>query len=121
MCAALSALEHDATVLLVERGEARNRGGNSKYTRNLRCASDLYPEDELLADLISVTGEEIDVDLAALAIRQSREAPAWMESHGVRWQGATTGLPVHHPSVSRRNGAEDAAMQCILNRRPRRS
>jgi tricarballylate dehydrogenase len=90
-CAALSAVEHGARPLLVERGEARNRGGNSKYTRNLRCASDIYPEDELLADLISVTGNEIDLDLATLAIHQSRAAPAWMETHGVRWQGAFRG------------------------------
>lgn len=91
LCAALSAAEAGARVLLVERGPAYDRGGNSKYTRNLRCASDLYPEEELLSDLIGVTGEEIDLDLAALAIARSREAPAWMESHGVRWQGAFRG------------------------------
>lgn len=90
-CAALSAMEHGARTLLVERAEERDRGGNSKYTRNLRCASDAYPEEELLGDLIGVTGDEIDLALARLTIRESREAPAWMESHGVRWQGAFRG------------------------------
>ncbi len=78
-------------MLLVERGPQRDRGGNSKYTRNIRCASDAYPEEELFSDLVGVTGEEIDLELARFAIAQSREAPAWMESHGVRWQPAFRG------------------------------
>ena len=91
MCAALSALEHGARVLLVERGDEKSRGGNSKYTRNLRCIGEQYSEDELLADLIDVTGDEIDVDLARQTVRLSGEAPAWMESLGVRWQAAFRG------------------------------
>jgi tricarballylate dehydrogenase len=90
-CAALAAAEHGARVLVVDRSAERERGGNSKYTRNLRCASDAYPEDELFADLISVTGEGIDLALARFAIERSREAPAWMETHGVRWQAAFRG------------------------------
>lgn len=91
MCAALAAHERGARTMLVECGDRNARGGNSKYTRNLRCASDLYPEDELMNDLVSVTGKEIDLDLAAFTIRRSREAPAWMESYGVRWQPAFRG------------------------------
>lgn len=91
VCATLSALEHGARVLLVERGDRESRGGNSKYTRNLRCASDLYPEDELLKDLIGVTGTEIDVELAKFTIHTSRETPGWMETYGVRWQAAFRG------------------------------
>jgi tricarballylate dehydrogenase len=90
-CAALSAVEHGGRTILVERSDQHDRGGNSKYTRNLRCASDAYPEDEFLQDLIGVTGDEIDIELARLAIRESRDAPAWMTSHGVRWQGAFRG------------------------------
>ena len=91
VCATLSAIEHGASVLLVERGDRDSRGGNSKYTRNLRCATDLYPEEELLADLIGVTGTGLDVDLAKFTIKASRELPAWMESYGVRWQAAFRG------------------------------
>jgi tricarballylate dehydrogenase len=89
--AALSAAEAGARVLLVERAGRETRGGNSKYTRNLRCAGDSYREEELLDDLLGVTGDEIDVELAKFAIRASREAPVWMESHGVRWQAAFRG------------------------------
>jgi tricarballylate dehydrogenase len=91
VCAALSAHEGGARVLVVERLDAQARGGNSKYTRNLRCASDAYPDEEVLSDLISVTGDEIDLDLARHVIRASREAPAWMETYGVRWAGAFRG------------------------------
>ena len=90
-CAALSAWEGGARVLVVEHLAEHDRGGNSKYTRNLRCASDLYPDDEVLSDLISVTGDEIDLPLARHVIRSSREAPAWMERYGVRWQSAMRG------------------------------
>lgn len=91
ICAAISAAEAGASVILLESDPVETRGGNSKYTRNIRCATDAYPEDELLADLIAVTGEGIDRELAAFAIRTSRSCPEWMESHGVRWQPALRG------------------------------
>ncbi len=73
-------------MLLLEALNVHDRGGNSKYTRNIRCASDAYPDKEVLADLISVTGDDIDLELAGTVIAASREAPAWMGSYGVRWQ-----------------------------------
>ena len=91
MCAALSAREGGARVIVIEHLTEHDRGGNSKYTRNFRCASDAYPDEEVLSDLISVTGDDIDLPLARHVIRFSREAPAWMEQYGVRWQGAMRG------------------------------
>jgi tricarballylate dehydrogenase len=86
LCAAIEAARLGARVLLLERTPRELRGGNSKYTRNIRCASAAYPEEELLADLVAVTGDGIDRELAAHAIEWSRELPAWMEAQGVRWQ-----------------------------------
>ena len=97
LCAAISARESGARVLLLERAAAWDRGGNSKHTRNIRCATDggapfgEYPADELLEDLRGVTGDELDIDLARVAIEGSRVAPAWMERQGVRWQPALRG------------------------------
>jgi tricarballylate dehydrogenase len=91
LCAAIEARRRGASVLLLERTAREWRGGNSKYTRNLRCASDAYPDDELLADLVAVTGRELDQDLARLAIERSRELPAWLSALGVRWQPALRG------------------------------
>src|SRR5438105_1466540 len=91
LCAAIEAARLGARVLLLERTPRDLRGGNSKYTRNIRCAHAGYPEEELLADLVAVTGEGIDRELAAYAIERSRELPAWMEAQGVRWQPALRG------------------------------
>jgi tricarballylate dehydrogenase len=91
LCAAIQARLDGATVLLLERTPRAWRGGNSKYTRNLRCASAEYREDELLADLVAVTGAELDRDLAAYTIERSRELPAWLGDRGVRWQPALHG------------------------------
>jgi len=91
LCAAIEARRAGASVLLLERTAREWRGGNSKYTRNIRCAADAYPEAEFLADLAAVTGDELDRDLARVAIEGSRLAPAWMAARGVRWQPAFRG------------------------------
>lgn len=97
LVAALSAREAGVSVAMLERSQRHDRGGNSKHTRNIRCvrngtlASEHYPPEEMLADLRSVTGDELDVDLARRTIERSRELPAWMEAQGVRWQPALRG------------------------------
>jgi tricarballylate dehydrogenase len=97
LCAALAAREEGASVLLLERDTPEWRGGNSKYTRNVRCAHDggpglaPYPEDELLDDLVRVTGESIDLGMAEFTIQESKSVPAWMERQGSRWQPALHG------------------------------
>jgi tricarballylate dehydrogenase len=98
LCAALAARDLGADVLLLERAPQPWRGGNSKYTRNLRCVHDadplmpgVYTEEELRSDLAGVTGEGTDRRLTEIAIVRSREAPAWMEAHGIRWQPAIAG------------------------------
>jgi tricarballylate dehydrogenase len=93
LCAAISARRAGADVLLLERAPRAERGGNSKYTRNLRCVSARnYSEAEFLEDLRSVSGGSMpDDELARLLIRQSESAPSWMESNGVRWQAALSG------------------------------
>ena len=96
LCAALAAAEEGAHVLMVEQSAAGDRGGNSKYTRNLRCASPdpaehAYSEAAFLRDLIGVTGEGIDMDLARLLIHESVTLVEWMEHFGVHWQPALRG------------------------------
>jgi tricarballylate dehydrogenase len=97
LVAALEARAAGASVLLLERAPLEWRGGNTKYTRNIRCAHDgidgspPYTEAQLLDDVVQVTGEELDIDLAEFTIGESRAIPAWMERHGVSWQGAFRG------------------------------
>lgn len=100
LCAALTARLQGCSVLLLERSDQAWRGGNSKYTRNIRVAHPAgdavmtgeYLEAELLADLAGVSGEGMDFDLARLAVDSSREAPAWMDEQGIRWQQSMRGL-----------------------------
>lgn len=82
---------------MLESSSTHDRGGNSKHTRNIRCVQrgangvPSYTADEMLADLGSVTGPELDTDLASIAVEGSETAPEWMEAQGIRWQGALRG------------------------------
>jgi tricarballylate dehydrogenase len=94
LCAAIAARRRGASVLVVERAPQAWRGGNSKYTRNVRVAHPdgdevmpgEYSPEELLADLVKVTGPELDVDLATFVSERSLELPGWMSANGIRWQ-----------------------------------
>ena len=99
LCAALAARHSVPRVLVLERAPEYMRGGNSRHTRNIRCAhasadkffSAPYSEEELLEDLIGVTGGPANLDLAKFAIRQSSKLPGWMEQHGAAWQQPLAG------------------------------
>jgi tricarballylate dehydrogenase len=94
LCAAMVAAEAGRRVMLVERAPAAMRSGNTRHTRNIRNShpagdgfvTGAYPEDEFLADLLSVTGPEIDLDLAGLVISESTDLATWIRAHGVGWQ-----------------------------------
>ena len=99
LCAALTAREAGARVVVVERAPRDFRGGNSRHTRNLRCAHDTptavltesYSEDEFLADLLRVNANETDEALARLLICRSKTCAEWMGRYGVRFQSALRG------------------------------
>ncbi len=91
LCAALSASECGARVLVVEAAPPEFRGGNSRHTRNLRCLTDSYDEEEYWTDLLRVTGGQTDEHLARIAIRSTPESMLWMKRHGARFQPALGG------------------------------
>jgi len=99
LCAALSAAEHGGRVAVLESAPREFRGGNSRHTRNLRCAHDApteflvdsYPEEEYFSDLLRVTEGETNEELARLAIHESRTCMEWMRGHGVRFQPSLSG------------------------------
>jgi len=99
LCAALEARRQARRVLLLERAPVHMRGGNTRHTRNIRCAhaadapytTGEYSEEEFLEDLHKVGGGVANPEFARLAIRASRAAPDWMSAHGVRWQPPLTG------------------------------
>ncbi len=99
LCAALSARQRGARVLLLERAPRALRGGNSRHARNLRCAhvaptailTDAYPEAELLDDIKRVNDCETDEALAALVATRSMACVPWMTSFGARFQAPLRG------------------------------
>lgn len=99
LCAAMTAAEEGARVLILETAPKPYRGGNSRHTRNFRCMHhgplgplvESYTEDEYFGDLMKVTGGKTHEGLARLAIRASEECLPWMEEHGVRFQPSLSG------------------------------
>lgn len=99
LCAAITAAEAGARVLILEGAPKSYRGGNSRHTRNFRCMhkgpmfplTGAYEEEEYLHDLMLVTKGKTDEGLARLAIRSSEECLPWMQEHGVRFQPSLSG------------------------------
>ncbi len=99
MSAALSAREHGASVLVIERAPKFYRGGNSRHTRDFRVMhtreskymSGTYLADEFLEDLTRVAGGEINHSLASLIVRKSEDLPEWLNKQGIQWQPALSG------------------------------
>jgi tricarballylate dehydrogenase len=99
LCAALAARAAGARVVMLESAPRHCRGGNSRHTRNLRCAhaaptellADRYPREELFADLKDVNDGETDAELASLVAARSEDCVSWLAAHGVRFQAALRG------------------------------
>ncbi len=94
LCAAITAREQGATVLVLESAPHAFRGGNSRHTRNIRYVHDRgndyltgpYGQEEFWEDLVQVTGGETNERIARLTIAESTNLGDWMERHGCRFQ-----------------------------------
>src|ERR1043165_326328 len=99
LCAAIAARRAGASVLVCEMASKFYRGGNTRHTRNIRCAHDSatatlsgpYPEDEFFKDLLQVTGGATDEALARHMIHESKEILDWLPQQGVRYQPSLGG------------------------------
>ena len=99
LCAAISARRRGATVLVLEAAPKFYRGGNTRHTRNMRCAHDAatetltgpYTEEEFWKDLLQVTGGNTDEELSRHMIRESKEMLTWIVDQGVRFQPSLGG------------------------------
>ncbi len=123
LCAAISAREHGVSVLVLERASIEERGGNSLFTAggfrfvhdgiaDLRkdVLTDLSPteleqivlpplsRDTYMHDLMKVTENLSDEELASILIDRSRETIVWMRSHGLRF------IPMYNRQSYKVNG-----------------
>jgi tricarballylate dehydrogenase len=108
LCAAITAREEGARVLLLERAPEDERGGNSSFTEGLmrfvydskddivalspdltpdELASDFgkYTEENFFDDMARVTQNRTDPDLCEILVKQSNDTLHWMRRQGVRF------------------------------------
>ncbi|MFX0547202.1 FAD-dependent tricarballylate dehydrogenase TcuA [Roseovarius sp. S1116L3] len=99
LCAAIAAARAGSRVKVVEAAPKFYRGGNTRHTRNMRCAHDHatgtltgpYKEDEFLDDLMRVTNGNTDVELSRMMIAESKSVLHWIQEQGVRFQPSLGG------------------------------
>ncbi len=99
LCAAMTAREAGASVLLLEGSPFAFRGGNSRHTRNLRYLHQSgnsfltgpYLEEEFYDDLLRVTGGNTDEEMARFTIQASDNVGVWMARHGCKFQPSMRG------------------------------
>ena len=99
LCAAIAARRAGASVIVLEAASKFYRGGNTRHTRNMRCAhaaatetlSGPYTEDEFWDDLLRVTEGQTNEQLARMMIRESKEMLTWIVEQGVRFQPSLGG------------------------------
>ncbi len=99
LCAAIAARRRGARVLVVEAAPRFYRGGNTRHTRNMRCAhaaatetlTGPYTEEEFWDDLQRVTEGHTDEPLARHMIAQSVPMLDWIQEQGVRFQPSLGG------------------------------
>jgi tricarballylate dehydrogenase len=109
LCAAISAADGGARVLLLERSPVEQRGGNSCYTDGLmrtvyEGADDIrafcpdltdaemeisdfgrYTEEDFFDDMGRITQYRTDPDLCELLVKNSRDTILWLRGQGVRF------------------------------------
>lgn len=99
LCAAITARNNGARVLVLEWAPKDFRGGNSRHTRNIRYAhreateyvTGPYTIEEYFDDLMRVTAGRTNEDLARMMLEESERVPEWMMEQGVRFQQPLTG------------------------------
>jgi tricarballylate dehydrogenase len=99
LCAAIAARRAGASVAVLEKAPRFYRGGNTRHTRNMRCAHDSatetlsgpYSEEEFFTDLLLVTEGNTNEHLARMMIRRSKDMLTWIAEQGVRFQPSLGG------------------------------
>jgi len=109
MCAALSAREQSASVLVLERAPEDESGGNTRFTAGaIKCVYDgvddlktlmphltadeiattdfgVHPESKYYDDMGRETQYRTDPDLCEVLVTRSRDTIRWMRDRGVRF------------------------------------
>lgn len=108
LCAALSAAETGAKVLVLERAPEEERGGNTAFSEGLmrfayRGTEDIlalspdlseeekaadfgaYTENDFFADMAEVTENRTDPELCEILVKESNATVHWLKNQGLRF------------------------------------
>lgn len=120
---AASALEHNASVIILEKAPKEEAGGNNLYNDRgaFRHAHDepdepyiygSYSEKEYFEDIMKVTNGKADRELAWLIVKGSREVVPWLNAMGIKW----TRVPHLHSERTHRfvEGAGPGLLNTLL-------
>ena len=99
LCAAISARRAGASVLVLEGAPKFYRGGNTRHTRNMRCAHDAatdiltgpYTEAGILGRSAARHRRPDRRGTGPHMIRESKDILGWVVEQGVRWQPSLGG------------------------------
>jgi len=113
LCAAISAACNTKNVLVIEKANYEQRGGNSSLTMNFRFAHSsieellalfnlpevnedqlvrlknhykAYPENEFYSDLMQVSNNRADSELSSILVKKSYETIRWLRTFGHVWE-----------------------------------
>jgi tricarballylate dehydrogenase len=99
LCAAIAARRSGASVLLLEQAPRWQRGGNTRHSRNLRCAHadstplshGIYSTAEFHADLDRATGASANPALRQMLVDESATITDWLAGAGAQFQRVADG------------------------------
>lgn len=122
MCAAISAAEHGASVIVLEASPEEQKGGNTAYTHgSMRFAfqdgeqlrqllphmtdeefamTDFgsYPVEAFFDDVSKMSNYRADYDLLSVMTKKSFETMRWLMTHHVKW------VPIYGRQAYKRDG-----------------
>ena len=106
LCAAISAREAGAEVILVEKAPIEDRGGNTKFAdaqvRYPHAADEYHPrsytEEDYRDDFMRLSRGRANPDLVEAIVRNAADTVAWLTYRGIEWEA---GYP--HTSGYRRS------------------
>lgn len=121
LSAAIAARRRGATVRVVESAPCALRGGNARHARNFRAAHaaptryspGVYTADEFAEELIRVSGDGLDRELARSLVRDSSDIAAWLMDCGVRLQDPRVGTVPYSRRTAFLLGGGKAAMNAL--------
>ena len=94
LCAALTAREAAATVILAEKSSREERGGNTRFAdaqiRFPHAADEFgsrsYSEEEMIDDLMRISHGRANRALVETLVRNAADTVEWLSAHGVEWE-----------------------------------